>query len=42
MKIAIFSIGTQGDVRPFVALGLGLQAQGQGEHEVAVAVGVTI
>lgn len=36
MKITIFSIGTQGDVRPFVALGLGLQAQG---HEVCIASG---
>lgn len=38
MKIALFSIGTQGDVRPFVALGLGLQAAG---HEVRIASGET-
>lgn len=36
MKIAIFSIGTQGDVRPFVALGLGLQAAG---HRVCIVTG---
>ena len=36
MKICIFSIGTQGDVRPFVALGLGLQAHG---HQVCIATG---
>ena len=36
MKIAIFSIGTQGDVRPFVSLGLGLQAQG---HQVSIVTG---
>lgn len=38
MKIALFSIGTQGDVRPFVALGLGLQSAG---HEVCIASGET-
>lgn len=36
MNITIFSIGTQGDVRPFIALGLGLQAQG---HRVCIASG---
>lgn len=36
MRITVFSIGTQGDVRPFVALALGLQAQG---HEVCIASG---
>lgn len=36
MKITLFSIGTQGDVRPFVALGLGLQARG---HRVCIASG---
>ena len=36
MNICIFSIGTQGDVRPFVALGLGLQAKG---HRVCIATG---
>lgn len=38
MRITLFSIGTQGDVRPFVALGLGLQAQG---HAVRIASGAT-
>lgn len=36
MRITLFSIGTQGDVRPFVALGLGLAAQG---HQVRIASG---
>ncbi|WP_022958035.1 glycosyltransferase [Spongiibacter tropicus] len=36
MNICIFSIGTQGDVRPFVALGVGLQAKG---HRVCIATG---
>ncbi len=34
MQITIFSIGTQGDVRPFVALGRGLQRAG---HRVRIA-----
>jgi UDP:flavonoid glycosyltransferase YjiC (YdhE family) len=38
MNISIFSIGTQGDVRPFIALGLGLQAAG---HKVCIASGKT-
>lgn len=38
MRVAIFSIGTQGDVRPFVALGLGLKAAG---HSVCIASGET-
>ena len=38
MNITIFSIGTQGDVRPFIALGLGLQAAG---HQVRIASGKT-
>ncbi|CAA0088883.1 O-mycaminosyltylonolide 6-deoxyallosyltransferase [Zhongshania aliphaticivorans] len=38
MNITIFSIGTQGDVRPFIALGLGLQAKG---HKVCIASGKT-
>lgn len=38
MNITIFSIGTQGDVRPFIALGLGLQAAG---HKVRIASGKT-
>jgi sterol 3beta-glucosyltransferase len=38
MRIVIFSIGTQGDVRPFVALGKGLRALG---HSVCVATGET-
>ncbi len=38
MNITIFSIGTQGDVRPFIALGLGLQAAG---HKVCIASGKT-
>ncbi|WP_295872019.1 glycosyltransferase [uncultured Zhongshania sp.] len=38
MNITIFSIGTQGDVRPFIALGLGLQAEG---HKVCIASGKT-
>ncbi len=36
MKVCIFSIGTQGDVRPFVALGLGLQEAG---HQVCIVTG---
>lgn len=38
MNITIFSIGTQGDVRPFIALGLGLQSAG---HKVCIASGQT-
>jgi sterol 3beta-glucosyltransferase len=38
MNITIFSIGTQGDVRPFIALGLGLQSAG---HRVRIASGMT-
>lgn len=38
MRIVILSIGTQGDVRPFVALGLGLKQQG---HNVCIASGKT-
>ncbi|MGL6162660.1 glycosyltransferase [Microbulbifer sp.] len=38
MRITIFSIGTQGDVRPFVALGRGLQRAG---HRVRIASGRT-
>jgi UDP:flavonoid glycosyltransferase YjiC (YdhE family) len=34
MQIAIFTIGTQGDVRPFAALGRHLQEQG---HQVTIA-----
>jgi UDP:flavonoid glycosyltransferase YjiC (YdhE family) len=34
MRITIITIGTRGDVQPYVALGLGLQAAG---HEVCVA-----
>lgn len=34
MRIAIFTIGTHGDVRPFVAFGRHLQAQG---HDVTIA-----
>ena len=34
MRIVIFTIGSRGDVQPYVALGLGLQAAG---HEVFVA-----
>ncbi|SFK05634.1 UDP:flavonoid glycosyltransferase YjiC, YdhE family [Sphingomonas sp. NFR04] len=34
MRIAIFTIGTQGDVRPFAAFGRHLQAQG---HDVTIA-----
>jgi UDP:flavonoid glycosyltransferase YjiC (YdhE family) len=33
MRIALLTLGSQGDVRPFVALGLGLQAAG---HEVSL------
>ena len=36
MRITLFSVGTQGDVRPFVALGCGLMADG---HEVRLATG---
>ncbi len=36
MKIAILTIGTQGDVQPFVALGTGLKDAG---HEVTIATG---
>ncbi len=35
MKVTILTVGTQGDVRPFVALGLGLQRAG---HDVTLAV----
>lgn len=38
MRIVIFSIGTQGDVRPFVALGRGLRERG---HSVCIATGTT-
>ncbi len=34
MKITIFSIGTQGDVRPLVALGSGLKKEG---HQIRIA-----
>lgn len=34
MRVTILTIGTQGDVRPFVALGVGLRALG---HEVRIA-----
>lgn len=34
MKICIMTIGTRGDVQPYIALGLGLKAAG---HEVAIA-----
>ena len=37
LRIAIATLGSQGDVQPFVALGLGLKAAG---HEVRVATGV--
>jgi sterol 3beta-glucosyltransferase len=33
MKVAIISVGSRGDLQPFVALGLGLQAAG---HEVVI------
>ncbi|MBD2857477.1 glycosyltransferase family 1 protein [Spongiibacter sp. KMU-158] len=38
MRIVIFSIGTQGDVRPFVALGVALQQLG---HRVVIASGAS-
>ncbi len=38
MNITIFSVGTQGDVRPFIALGQGLQNKG---HKVRIASGKT-
>ena len=31
MRIALITLGSEGDVRPFIALGLGLQAAG---HDV--------
>ena len=34
MKITILSVGTRGDVQPYIALGLGLQAVG---HDVQIA-----
>jgi UDP:flavonoid glycosyltransferase YjiC (YdhE family) len=37
LRIAIVTLGSQGDVQPFVALGLGLKAAG---HDVWVATGV--
>ena len=36
MRITIFTIGTEGDVRPLVALGRGLKREG---HEVTIATG---
>ena len=34
MKICILTLGTRGDVQPYIALGLGLKAGG---HEVTIA-----
>ena len=34
MKICILTIGTRGDVQPYIALGVGLKAVG---HEVTIA-----
>ncbi|MFN2214155.1 MAG: glycosyltransferase, partial [Anaerolineales bacterium] len=34
MKITIATVGTRGDVQPYIALGLGLQADG---HQVQIA-----
>ena len=36
MKVAMLTIGSRGDVQPFVALGIGLREAG---HEVTVATG---
>ena len=34
MKVALMTVGTRGDVQPFVALALGLEARG---HRVTLA-----
>ncbi|MDZ5649879.1 glycosyltransferase [Nitrospirillum sp. BR 11828] len=36
MRVTIFTVGTQGDIRPFIALGRGLAAAG---HAVRIATG---
>ena len=36
MKVAILTVGSRGDVQPFVALGVGLEEAG---HEVTLATG---
>ena len=34
MRITILTVGTRGDVQPYIALGLGLQAAGHPELEL--------